>query len=261
LKALIEQRGVHAVFGDSGEGFGIEQNPSELAEFLVEMQALGVESVLEIGTGYKAGLARFLHNDMGWAVTSVDIQDYGHSFEGITFITNPDQWFADRTYDLVIIDGDHRYEAVRADHKRWGLHAEKVIAFHDIAGLRGCEGVLEYWAEISLRKVPDSEAPRGYVLKFTPGFHRIIVSTPQRGGIGWIDLMATGERIESEWASNESYSVDPDSASTVTHQWSPPEGVEFVVGGDLAETVTMPAPKKTRVPRKSKPRKKAADKQ
>ena len=52
LKALIIQRGVHSEFGDAGEGFAIEQNPYELATFLVRMQELGVQSVLEIGTGY-----------------------------------------------------------------------------------------------------------------------------------------------------------------------------------------------------------------
>ena len=59
LLALITRRGVHTVFGDYGEGWFIEQNADELARFLVAMQELGVESVLEIGTGWRAGLAEF----------------------------------------------------------------------------------------------------------------------------------------------------------------------------------------------------------
>jgi hypothetical protein len=176
LKALIEQRGTHQVFGSPGEGFAIEQNADELARFLVVCQELGVTSCLEIGTGYRAGLARFLHDDMNWQVVSVDIHDYGHEFGGIRFLTldNPDTW---GQFDLIIIDADHSYDAVKADDARWRPHAEKLLMFHDIAGLRECEGVRDYWNEI---------AYDGSELK--PGYHEIITDTPERGGIGYIVL-------------------------------------------------------------------------
>lgn len=177
LKALIDQRGVHDVFGPYGEGQFIEQNAEELAHFLVHMQELGVESVLEIGTGWKAGLARFLHDDMGWTVTSVDIHDYGHQFGGILFVTADVEPYSDETFDLVIIDGDHSYEGVKADHERWLPHAEKVIAFHDTVGLRDCEGVQQYWREI---------AYEGKALK--SGYYEIVAEGEQRGGIGYIVL-------------------------------------------------------------------------
>lgn len=182
LKALIEQRGVHAVFGDYGEGWGIEQNAEELARFLVHMQQLGVESVLEIGTGYKAGLARFLHDDLGWRVTSVDIKNYGHQHDGITFLQTPpegDRWQGSLDSDLVIIDGDHAYDAVKADHEWYATWAQKVIAFHDIAGLRDCEGVRDYWWLISDPR-DDGELKSGY--------YEIIADSDQRGGIGYIVL-------------------------------------------------------------------------
>lgn len=175
LKALIEQRGVHTVFGPYGEGWFIEQNADELAQFLVAMQELGVESVLEIGSGWKAGLSRFLHDDMGWQVVSVDVQDYGHAFDGIEFLT-PDLR-VDGQFDLVIIDADHSYKGVKADHKTWGGHATKVIAFHDICGLRDCEGVKQYWDEI---------AYEGRDLKL--GYYEIAADTNERSGIGYIVL-------------------------------------------------------------------------
>lgn len=179
LKALIEQRGVHEVFGAYGEGWGIEQNADELAQFLVHMQELGVESVLEIGTGWKAGLARFLHDDMGWAVTSVDIHDYGHQFGEITFeksdgVEHPH--FLE-PFDLVIIDGDHSYDAVLFDHDYYGKYATKVIAFHDIAGLRDCEGAKQYWDEIAW----DGRGTR-------PGYYQFHAKGEHRGGIGYIVL-------------------------------------------------------------------------
>lgn len=180
LKALIERRGVHPVFGAAGEGWGIEQNADELARFLVHMQALGVESVLEIGTGWKAGLARFLHDDLGWQVVSVDIHDYGHQYAGITFILSDGvelPVFPDKAFDLVIIDGDHSHEGVLRDDDYYRKFAAKVIAFHDIAGLRDCEGAAQYWREI---------AYSGDILK--PGHYEIVADTPERGGIGYVVL-------------------------------------------------------------------------
>lgn len=155
LKALIEQRGVHPEFGDAGEGWGIEQNSHELTTFLVRMQELGVQSVLEIGTGYKGGLSRFLAQDMGWDVTTVDVKNYGHAFEGVHYViatqgTTPDDVNGDtpKEYDLVFIDGAHDYMSVSADYFNWAELASKAIAFHDIAGLRDCEGSQKFWRDL-----------------------------------------------------------------------------------------------------------------
>jgi hypothetical protein len=177
LKALIEQRGVHAEFGDTGEGWGIEQNPHELASFLVRMQELNVQSVLEIGTGYKGGLSRFLAHDMGWNVTSIDIEDYGHTFEGVTYI-NLDNVSDDTVFDkfdLVFIDGNHAYETTKADYMLWGEFAGKAIAFHDILGQRDCMGVRKFWLELSGN--PKSISTRNQVF-----------AESQSSGIGWIEL-------------------------------------------------------------------------
>lgn len=177
LKALIERRGVHAEFGDAGEGWGIEQNPHELATFLVRMQELGVQSVLEIGTGYKGGLSRFLVADMGWQVTSVDVQDYGHTFEGVEYViptydTMIEHWI--NTVDLVFVDGDHNYKSVKNDYAEYVMYASKVIAFHDIAGLRDCEGVAQLWREFR-RAYKDSEM-------------KSVIASAKQSGIGWIEL-------------------------------------------------------------------------
>jgi hypothetical protein len=183
LLALITRRGVHAVFGDYGEGWGIEQHPAELAEFLTHMQQLGVTSVLEVGTGYKAGLARFLHDDLGWTVTSVDIQNYGHAFGGFQFL-HPDDFTYDAAFDvpaeqfdLVLLDADHSYDGVKDQHEYYAPYATKVIAFHDIAGLRDCEGVRDYWDEV---------ACAGKTLKL--GYYELIADGDQRGGIGYVVL-------------------------------------------------------------------------
>lgn len=181
LKALIEKCGVHPQLGPVGDGMNVEQNPHELATFLVRMQELGVSSVLEIGTGYKAGLARFLAHEMGWQVTTVDVQDYGHTFEGIEFITpnNPhyqtDRRGLLRSWDLVFIDADHSYNMVKLDYDLNKDFATKAIAFHDIAGLRDCEGARDFWI---------------YVMGCNPveQIRQEIDDSDQRAGIGWIEL-------------------------------------------------------------------------
>lgn len=177
LKALIEQRGVHPEFGDAGEGWGIEQNPHELATFLVRMQELGVVSCLEIGTGYKGGLSRFLAQDMGWDVTTVDIKNYGYAFEGVHYIVGDDLWkmgFRHNQFDLIFIDGNHSREAVGRDSGFAVFQGAKVVAFHDICGLRDCKGVTEVWRIGS------------YINgKLTPGHYEIIDDSPRRSGIGY----------------------------------------------------------------------------
>lgn len=49
-------------------------------------------------------------------------------------------------YDFVFIDGDHRYEAVRADWANFSPMA-RVVAFHDILPRPGY-GVSELWSEV-----------------------------------------------------------------------------------------------------------------
>lgn len=182
---LIEQiyyYGVHDLFsrdGTHGQGWGIEQNPPELAQFLVAMEALGVKSVLEIGTGYKGGLSRFLAQIVGWDVTTVDIRDYGHNFQGVKYhaLDKLDDAIFQRGYDLLFIDGNHTYAAVKHDYEYWGQSHHipfKVIAFHDISGLYDSEGAAQFWQELSRTKA-------GNLRK---GFYEALAET-QKAGIGW----------------------------------------------------------------------------
>jgi hypothetical protein len=77
----------------------------------------------------------------------------------------------------VLLDADHSYDGVKDQHVFYAPYATKVLAFHDIAGLRDCEGVAEYWDEV---------ACAGKTLK--PGYYEIIADSDQRGGIGYVVL-------------------------------------------------------------------------
>lgn len=175
LQALIIRRGVHAEFGDAGEGFGIEQSPYELAIFLKWLQALDVQSCLEIGTGYKGGLSRFLAADMGWRVRTVDVVDYGHKFKGVEYVVLGRERYRNQldSFDLVFIDGAHDYNSVMHDYSHYKDLAFKAIAFHDIMGLRGCEGVRQFWSELVADLHKDSHWT---------------IAPEKAAGIGWIEL-------------------------------------------------------------------------
>lgn len=154
MRDLIARLGVHEQLGPTGAGWGIEQNPEELAAFIAAMQALGVQTVLELGTGYKSGLARFMTEHLGWEVVSVDRNPPSTFAPGATFIQASTKdalerldFMEGRRFDLVIIDADHAYEAVKADHALYDPLAAKAVMFHDIAGLRACEGAARYWTE------------------------------------------------------------------------------------------------------------------
>lgn len=175
LLNLIKDCGVHPAIGDEGAGYGIEQNPDELAQFLDAMYALEVKSILEIGTGPNSGLARFLAENLSWDVTSVDIHVPYYRSPFIGLIISPDRVTFDRTFDVVLIDADHSYESVKADHLHYAQYADKVVAFHDIVGLRDCEGAAKYWKEITYAK--NKKRRKGYYEAIADGDNRI--------GIGW----------------------------------------------------------------------------
>ncbi len=158
------------VFGGLYEGgYHIQQAPEELARFTLLLAALGpFESSLEIGIA-SGGTTRFLREHVEIRST-VTIDDGLHpksviwqrenrhavanvtEFRGNSHSTNARQFLLslNRTFDLVLIDGDHSAEGVRAD---WTLvqpflRRNAVVWFHDIIA---CPGVRDLWQELRAR--------------------------------------------------------------------------------------------------------------
>lgn len=181
LIPLIEHYGVHAVFGSSGDlNAGIEQNPQELAIFLARMESLGASSILEIGTGYRGGLSRFLAAELKWQVTTVDVEYYGHAFPKVEYyiLGDGEQWpdFADHMpWDVVLIDAKMDEAGFKAAWNHYKKFATVALAMHDIAGLRDCEDAQFFWESISNTKAGD----------LRKGYFEIIAEGDQRGGIGY----------------------------------------------------------------------------
>lgn len=177
LHALIERLGVHPALGSTGEGWGIEQNPHELAVFLTALPS-DTRTVLEIGTGHKAGLARLMSECLGWDVTTVDRWKPDPPALLARQIVGMSQDVVEQVrgeYDLVIIDADHRYEAAMRDFELYGSMG-RVVMFHDIAGLRDCEGARQLWAELKASDLDGFKAAR----------HEVIADSDQSAGIGWL---------------------------------------------------------------------------
>lgn len=235
LKALIEQRGVHPALGPTGQGWGIEQNPHELAVFLEDVLERGVHKVLEIGSGHRMGLSRLLANDLGMQVVSIDRQEPQFTAPNVQFLMGSSEilrpLFEGAQFDLVIIDGDNTYEGVAHDHEQYAPIG-RIEAICKIGGLRGCEGVKQYWDELTV------------ALKTAPTLvYDIAEKSLERSGIGWIvgngyeDL----DDVIHEAVEPEKYTLEPNDT------WlNEPTIVE-----DEPEIAAKPEPQET-APRKTR---------
>lgn len=178
-----------ALRGYKPDGWWIHQQPDELAAFVVAMQERDILTVLEVGTG-EGGLARFMHHELGWQVTTVDREKPGRftpeTLGSIHFlqidskdINEPGGIFLEKgtTFDLVFIDAGHSYEDLQADFDKFAPLATKAIALHDISGNWGCDGVERWWKEFAY-------TTKGNLRK---GCHEILAEVAPLG-IGWIEV-------------------------------------------------------------------------
>lgn len=142
-----------------------KQHKYEFLQLLRFIQAREYRSVLEIGC-YKGGTALgFL--EVGCSVVSVDIKPTVEALELVYqykdfSILEQDSKTAtlESKFDVLYIDGDHSYEAVKQDHERFkgNVQAGGIIVFHDCADsqlhiTQKC-GVPQYWKELKAVRAP-----------------------------------------------------------------------------------------------------------
>lgn len=146
----------HVVLGGDATDGGIEQNAYELLKFTEFIREKKIQTYLEIGLAQ--GLTAGYMQDLGLDVTGITIDPYLLQREDFAVIIGDSHdpetvaKVADRRFDLVFIDGDHSYESVKQDYENYGKLG-KFVAFHDIAGLRNCEGVKRFWGELQGQKL------------------------------------------------------------------------------------------------------------
>lgn len=135
-------------------GLGLQQNPEELADFLLLLKDRPHRTYFEIGSA-SGGMANLVEDEIGVeAVYSVD--DGKHPRHGEHRIARQlvDDSHSDAAkawvkqcppFDVCFIDGDHEYAGVKQDIEL-AMTCSKLIAVHDTVV---CPDVARAWAEIT----------------------------------------------------------------------------------------------------------------
>ncbi len=131
------------------------QKEKEFKEFFKYIQSQNVKNVLEIGT-WRGGTA-LMFSTLGGLVITID-KELGNSewgdIKNIIKITANSQdertleWIKEimkqknlECFDLLFIDGDHKYESIKQDFKNYSplVKTGGIIAFHDILPIWGID--------------------------------------------------------------------------------------------------------------------------
>ncbi|HYW53982.1 MAG TPA: class I SAM-dependent methyltransferase [Dongiaceae bacterium] len=139
----------------------ILQNRDELIEFCEWIDEQRIRSYLEIGI-WTGRLLTFLHRVFAFDVVAacdtleasscgltVSVPADAKLFVGDSHSAQFSRWRAELgSIDLVVIDGDHSYEAVHRDFEIQRSHPHRFLAFHDIVGAdASTAGVRRFWDE------------------------------------------------------------------------------------------------------------------
>lgn len=145
-----------------GTGIDSWQYPNQFSRYLHYLSTLNITSYAEIGC-HKGGtfvitveyLRRF--NELKRAVaidnwTRLKMKEYCEIYDDVEYLNigSRDQPVIDvlqsQIWDLVLIDGDHSYQGVKADFETVKDHA-RIVAFHDIRNIM-CPGTQQMWRDI-----------------------------------------------------------------------------------------------------------------
>ena len=153
----IQRRGILPALGTEFSGGDcIEQSPNELAEFCEWLEPFEIKSYLEVGVS-SGGLYKFMFEyvvkgrcyGIDLSVPNVGVGQLSNIFIGDSHSEHCKKWAEIMgPFDLVFIDASHKYEDIDKDMVAFGHLATKVLAFHDIAGLRDCDGARKHWDEL-----------------------------------------------------------------------------------------------------------------
>jgi hypothetical protein len=158
-------RHTQSIFEERGEALEdcVLQNREEmigLADFIEENN---IRSYLEIGV-WTGGLVSALHSvfkfdrvaaaDQGWAETrgfAIHLPEDAAVFRGDSDSDEFRAWRAELGHiDLVLIDANHSYAAVKRDFEINREYPHRFLAFHDIIGANRCTtGVRRFWQELN----------------------------------------------------------------------------------------------------------------
>jgi predicted O-methyltransferase YrrM len=132
-------------------GLGLQQNPEELADFILLLKGRPHETYLEIGSA-SGGMAHFLRDQLNVEVSSIDDGKHPrhgehrieHQLVADSHSDTAKAWVKDRKFDVTFIDGDHEYAGVKQDIEL-AMACSKLIAVHDTIM---CPDVARAWNEV-----------------------------------------------------------------------------------------------------------------
>ncbi len=155
---------VQSIFDKEGEALVdcILQNRAELEALCQFIDRANVRSFLEIGI-WTGRLSSALHSifrfdklaacDQGWSEEcgfQIQLPNAANFFRGNSDSPQFQTWRASLGhFDMVFIDGDHRYQGVKRDFEINRLMPHRFLVFHDITGSnRWTRGVRRFWEEL-----------------------------------------------------------------------------------------------------------------
>jgi hypothetical protein len=175
IQNKINKWPLHWALGGNDHTGGLCQNSYELmclCRFIIDNN---IKTYTEVGieNGF---LLKFMTEDMNLVGYGIDIiKKPTHSGLDVIYGSSNDPNVINLTKntDLYFIDADHTYCSVKQDYLNY-KHKCKWMAFHDILGLRNCEGVAKLWLEIKYDY---------------PYWEFIDINLQQASGIGVIQLI------------------------------------------------------------------------
>jgi Cephalosporin hydroxylase len=140
-------------------GMLIWQYPNQFAKYLVFLSSQRITSYLEIGIRWGGCFLTTLHYlkrfNSSIHATGVDLEIHpqlrglAQSAELLSMDSHLEHFTAfckGKSFDLVMIDGDHSYEGVKADFESV-KDIGRIFVFHDITS-SVCPGVGKFWGEL-----------------------------------------------------------------------------------------------------------------